>query len=91
MDVNNFLLFKQGLIPMEDLNKNVLNKDKFTGFKKDLKLDKLGIDKADSNDKNDLSSDLDELLSNSKKCPSVKEVREFFRDKVEDINEQFEL
>lgn len=84
MDINNFLLFKQGLLNRNDLEKNSAIGSEF--FKEDKKVEiKTGqiIDPVEDR--------MNKLKKIEDTCPSVKKVREFIKDQVEEINDEYDF
>lgn len=80
MDINNYLLMKQGLIkPSEMVNNNV-----------PLYNDVIGNQRSNPiniTNNNNCRCSLDEYAELTETCPSVNKVRDYFRDRVEEINE----
>jgi len=85
MDINNFLLFKQGLLNRSDLEKNSAIGNKFFKENKKVEIETVpnNIDPAEEQ--------MNKLREIEDTCPTVKKVREFIKDQVEEINDEYDF
>lgn len=88
MDVNNYLLFKQGLIPKSELIKNSIGGKRLLESIDPSKIEVQDDIKGFSNTENDPFAELREI---ERKCPSTKKVREFIKKNVKKINDTYDF